>query len=464
MTHTDVLVIGAGSGGITAAVTAAGFGKKVLLADKHLPGGECTWSGCVPSKALIHQAQISHVTATQVPDFTPDTRRAMEHVHQVRKSVYSHESPEALAKMNIEFLQGQVRFIDKTTVEIGDSRISASKIIIASGSSAFIPPITGLADMPYLTNENLFELEELPQSMIVLGGGPIGIELAQALNRLSVRVELVEMAERILPREEAEMSDPLRSVLENEGVNVHTSTRAVSVEQTDGRVSLLCKSSDGKEVHLEAERILVAVGRAANVKDLNLEGAGVKYSPKGISVNRKMQTSQKNIYAVGDVAGPWLFSHMANTQGIQAVQNAILPFTRKVSNETPVWVTYTEPELARAGMSEDEARAAHGDSVRVYHFDMNDLDRTRTSGGSVERVKLVLNRKGKVLGASILAQRAGEMIGEIQVIRKLRINFGKLAGIVHPYPSYSEVFQKIGKKVLVDNLLNNPIVKFFRGK
>ncbi|AHC16707.1 dihydrolipoyl dehydrogenase family protein [Salinispira pacifica] len=461
---TDFLVIGAGSGGITAAVTAAGFGKKVLLVDKNLPGGECTWSGCVPSKALIHQAHVSHIASQQVPGFKPDTRKAMAHVHDVRNTVYSHESPEALADMNIEFLQGHARFIDPHTVEVGENRIQASRIIVASGSSAFIPPVKGLTGLPYLTNENMFELEDLPDSMIVLGGGPIGIELAQALNRLGVRVELVEMAERILPREEAEFALPLSGKLETEGVKIHAGTRAVSAEQTSSGVRLTCQNAANEELSLEAEHILVAVGRTANAEHLNLEAARVEYTPKGISVNRKMQTSQKHIYAIGDVVGPWLFSHMANTQGIQAVQNAILPWKRNVSSETPVWVTYTEPELARAGMSEDEARKAHGNSIRMYHFDMNDLDRTRTGGPSIERVKLILDRRGRILGASILADRAGEMIGEIQVIRKLKANFGKLAGIVHPYPSYSEVFQKIGKRVVVDNLLNHPLVKLFRKK
>lgn len=461
---TDFLVIGAGSGGITAAVTAAGFGKKVLLVDKNLPGGECTWSGCVPSKALIHQAHVSHIASQQVPGFEPDTRKAMAHVHDVRKTVYSHESPEALAEMNIEFLQGHARFIDPHTVEVGEKRIQASRIIVASGSSAFIPPVKGLTGLPYLTNENMFELEDLPDSMIVLGGGPIGIELAQALNRLGVRVELVEMAERILPREEAEFALPLSGKLESEGLKVHAGTRAVSAEQSSSGVRLTCQNAANEELILEAERILVAVGRTANVEHLNLEAARVEYTPKGISVNRKMQTSQKHIYAIGDVVGPWLFSHMANTQGIQAVQNAILPWKRNVSSETPVWVTYTEPELARAGMSEDEARKTHGNSIRMYHFDMNDLDRTRTGGPSIERVKLILDRRGRILGASILADRAGEMIGEIQVIRKLKANFGKLAGIVHPYPSYSEVFQKIGKRVVVDNLLNHPLVRLFRKK
>jgi pyruvate/2-oxoglutarate dehydrogenase complex dihydrolipoamide dehydrogenase (E3) component len=462
MIQTHTLVIGSGSGGITAAVTAAGFGKKVIMVDRNLPGGECTWSGCVPSKALIHQAHKAHIAGQLVDNFVPDRRAAMAHVHQVRREVYSHESPEALEKLGIEFMQGEASFIDSRRVKVGEAEIEAKRIFIATGSTAFVPPIEGIADVPYLTNESLFELEELPESMIVLGGGPIGIELSQAMARLGVSVDLVEMMDRIMPREEADLTAPLEKLIADEGVNILTGTTAKRAEKSGEGIRLHCVTSDGSELQIKADAILVAVGRKANVDGLNLEAAGVKYSRKGIEVNAKMRTSAKNIYAVGDVAGPWLFSHMANAQGIQAVQNALLPISRPVSSEVPVWVTYTQPELARAGLSEQEARDRYGKGVRVYEFDMNQLDRTRTGGPSIERLKLILDRKGKILGSSILADRAGEMIGEIQVIRKLGANFGKLAGIIHPYPSYGEAFQKLGKKVLVDNLLNHPLVKLFR--
>jgi pyruvate/2-oxoglutarate dehydrogenase complex dihydrolipoamide dehydrogenase (E3) component len=463
MIETHTLVIGAGSGGITAAVTAAGFGKQVIMVDRNRPGGECTWYGCVPSKALIHQARLSHVAAGQVPGFVPDRKAAMTHVHEVRNRVYEHETPEALQKMGIRFIRGEASFVDPKTVRVGDQEIRAKKIIIATGSSAFVPPIEGIGDLPYLTNETVFELNELPPSMIVLGGGPIGLELSQAMARLGVRVHLVEMMDRIMPREEASLTAPLADKLAAEGVEIHTGTRAVRAEAAGEGVRLSCELSGGASLTLEASAILAAVGRRPNIDNLNLEAAGIRYTPKGIAVDRRMRTSARHIYAVGDVAGPWLFSHMANVQGIQAVQNALLPISRPVSPEVPVWVTFTEPELARAGLSEEEARQRHGSGVRIYEFDFNDLDRARTAGESIEKMKLALDRRGRVLGASILADRAGEMIGEIQVIRKLKANFGKLAGIVHPYPTYGEVFQKIGKKVLIDNLLGHPLVKLFRG-
>lgn len=462
MKNVDMCVIGSGSGGITAAVTAAGFGKKVLIVDKNLPGGECTWSGCVPSKALINKAKEAHVATKLVSGFVPDRKEAMEHVHQVRRNVYAHESPEALADMNIEFLQGTARFIDSKTIEVGDQQLSAKKFIIATGSSAFVPPVEGLDTVSYLTNEELFELQELPSSMIVLGGGPIGVELSQAMNRLGVTVHLVEKSDRIMPREEEDFTARLQGQLVSEGVHVHTGTTAVKVAPSDNGIALQCEDAQGSPVLLDAESILVAVGRRPNTEQLNLDAAGIAHTRRGITVNRRMQTNKRNIYAVGDVAGSWQFSHMANAQGIQAVQNAILPIQRKVSEDTPVWVTYTSPELARAGLSEKEARQRYGDKLRVYNFDFNDLDRTRTAGPSNEAMKLILDPRGKVLGASIFADRAGEMIGEIQVIRGLKANFGKLAGIIHPYPTYGEVFQKLGKKVLIDNLFNLPVVKLFR--
>ena len=466
MNKYDIVVIGAGSGGITSAVTAAGFGKKVLLVDKSLPGGECTWSGCVPSKALIHEAKRAHTIGSEIIGYKADRKAAMDYVRSVREAIYAHETPEALAKSGIDFLQGAARFTGPNTLMVGKQEVRAGRFVISTGSSPFVPPVEGIRNVPYLTNESLFNLKELPESIVVLGGGPIGIELAQAMNRLGVKVSLVEMLPVLAGREEREFSHAIEKVLREEGVNVYLGAKAESVEavssgDADKGIRLVCQK-DGKKISLEGSSLLVAIGRRANVADLGLDEAGVSYSAKGIEVNRKLQTSQKHIYAVGDVAGPWLFSHMANVQGIQAVQNAILPVKRRVSYENVAWVTFTEPEMARAGLTEEEARAKHGNSIRIYESDLTELDRGRTDDLRDGKIKVILNRRGKVLGVSILADRAGELIGEAQLLRTANLNFAKMASVIHPYPTYAEVFTKIGKRVLVDNLLNHPVVKLFR--
>lgn len=457
----DVVVIGAGSGGITAAVTAAGFGKKVLLIDKNKPGGECTWSGCVPSKALIHEAKKVHTVRSAVKNYSYDSKNALDHVHAVRENIYSHETPEALSKSGIEYLQGEASFKDSRTVLVEVREIRGKKYIISTGSSPFVPPIEGLESVPYLTNESVFELERLPKSMIILGGGPIGIELAQAVSRLGTDVQLVEMMPVLIFREEKEFSVAIANRLSEEGVELHLGAKANFISQSEDKIVLRFER-DGEELTIEADSLLVAIGRKPNLDGLELDNAGIKYNRKGIEVNSRLQTSSPHIYAIGDVVGPYQFSHMANAQGILAMQNAILPFKRKMNYDHVAWVTFTEPELARAGKTEAEARESHGDSIRIYDYDFNQLDRAMTGGETIEKMKVILDKKGKVLGVSVLADRAGELIGEAQLLKTRGINFAKMGSVIHPYPTYSEVYSKIGKRVLVDNILNHPLVKLFR--
>jgi len=459
----DLIVVGAGAGGITSGVTAAGFGKKVLLIDKDKPGGECTWYGCVPSKALIHEAGIYHTIRERQGHAQVDSARVFQHIREVQQGIYQHESPEALAKSGIDYLQGAAQFIGPRTLKVGTQELRGKKIILATGSSPLIPPVKGLDQIPYLTNESVFNQDSLPGSMIILGGGPIGVELAQAFNRLGVKIQLVEMADTILFREEPEMSAMVSQRLENEGVTLLTGAKAVGVSEEDHSV-VLTYQQKGVNKTIQGDKLLVAVGRKPNTASLELEKGGIQYDNRGITVNSKLQTTAKGVYAVGDVTGPYRFSHTANAQGILATQNAILPIQRKISYKNLPRVTFTDPELARTGMTEEEARNKYGDKIRVYTMDLNDLDRTKTGGPVPGMVKMILSGGGKILGTSILAERAGEMICEVQVIKSLGINMGKLAGIIHPYPTYGEVFQKLGKKILVDNLLNLPVVRIFTKK
>ncbi|HET8903929.1 MAG TPA: NAD(P)/FAD-dependent oxidoreductase [Saccharospirillum sp.] len=455
----DLIVIGSGAGGLTAAFTALGFGKRVLIVEKDRPGGECTWSGCVPSKALINQAKEVHI-ARKFADIAIDTGAILERVRAVSEHVYEEETPEVLQKAGADYVNGFARFISPTRIEVGEKTYEGKKFVLATGSSPFVPPIQGLDQVDYLTNENFFQQTTLPASVIVLGGGPIGMELAQAMNRLGVQVTLVEMMPEILSREEPEFSALIRQRLSAEGVRFELGTKAVGVEKTASGVRL---NTEKGEVagSLDAENLLVAIGRAPNVKGMGLEDIGVDVD-KSVLVNQHLQTSVKTIYACGDVAGPYLLSHMANFQGKIAAMNAILPINRSVDYSHVAWATFTDPEFARAGLTEQEARELHGDSIRVYRYDFAKLDRAKTKAGDIGLIKLIVSRRGKVLGAHIIGERAGELIAEVQVMKTLNLNFGKLQKVIHPYPTYSDSLRQLSQQVFLDNILKHPVVSFFR--
>jgi pyruvate/2-oxoglutarate dehydrogenase complex dihydrolipoamide dehydrogenase (E3) component len=457
----DLIVIGSGAAGLTSAFTALGFGKKVLIIEKHKPGGECTWSGCVPSKGLINQAKDVHI-AKKFADITVDSAKILREVRGVSEAIYEHETPEVLEKAGAVFVQGEAKFVSSKVLQVGNTQYTGKRIMIATGSSPMVPPIPGLHDVPFLTNDNFFEQESLPNSIIVLGAGAIGMELSQAMNRLGVDVTVVEMMPEVMFREEPEFSAIIRQKLTDEGVNFHIGTKAVGVEKTEQGIRLLTEKDEQKGT-LEAEAILVALGRSPNIGSLNLDAAGIEYD-RGIKVNDHLQTTAKGVYACGDVAGPYLLSHMANFQGKIATMNALLPINRKANYEHVAWSTFTDPEFARAGLTEAEAREKHGDSIRVYHYDFAEkLDRAKTKAGDMGKIKLITSSRGKVLGAHIIGERAGELIAEVQVMKTLGLNFAKLQGVIHPYPTYADSLRQIAQQVFLDNLLLHPVVKFFRG-
>lgn len=457
----DLIVIGAGAGGLTSAISAKGFGKSVLLIEKDKPGGECTWSGCVPSKGLINIAKEVH-TAKKYVDFIPDTKKALSDVRGIIARIYAHETPEVLQDMGINYINGKAEFLDKNTLIVGENTFTGKSIIISTGSSPFVPPIEGLDKIEYLTNENLFTQEKLPKSMIILGAGAIGVEMGQALNRLGVEVHLVEMAKNILIREDQELASILRESLINEGLHIHLETKAIKVEEVEGIINLTTEIYGNTNI-ISADSLLVSVGRKANVDGLNLEKAEIDYSSKGIVVDKHLQTTNSKVYAVGDVVGPYQFSHMANYQGIIAVQNALTPLKKSVDYKHVTWCTFTEPELASAGMNEVEAAKEHGE-IKVYRYSSEDLDRAKTKKDDIFEIKIICDSKKKILGCQILADRAGELISEIQAMKVNDLSLDKLAGVVHPYPSYAEIFNKAGKKAYIDKLTSNPLVHFIQSR
>ncbi|MFY0664963.1 MAG: dihydrolipoyl dehydrogenase [Natronospirillum sp.] len=457
----DLIVIGSGAGGLTATFTALGFGKKVLVVEKDRPGGECTWSGCVPSKALINLAKDVHI-AKKFGAVEVDGADILRRVRAVSERIYEHETPEVLQKAGADYVHGAARFVSANTIEVGGQQYVGKRIMLATGSAPLVPNIPGLTDVDFLTNENIFEQTSLPPSLLVLGGGVISMELAQAMNRLGVQVTVVEMMPEVLGREEPEFAALVREKLASEGVRFALNTKAVRVERTADGIKLHTES-DGKAAYLEAAQILVALGRSPNVTGMGLEEIGVQIKG-GVVVNAYLETSVKGIFACGDVAGPYLLSHMANYQGKIAAMNAILPWPirRKVDYQHVCWATFTDPELAHAGMTEAEARAKYGDRIRVYHYDFAKLDRAQTKEGDMGSIKLITDRKARVLGAHIIGERAGDLIAEVQVMKTLGLSFGKLQKVIHPYPSYADALRQLSQQVFLDNIMQHPVVKLFR--
>ena len=453
----DVIVIGGGGSGITAAFTANGFGKKTLLVEKDKMGGECTWNGCIPSKTLINIAHNAHVTK-QMTGSLPDLRKTMDTIKTVQESVFHHESPEVLKEKGIDYKNGRASFTGKNTISVNGEELTAKKFIIATGTSPMVPPIEGINSIQYLTNETIFKIDDLPKSLIILGGGPIGVELGQALNRLGVTVTLVERNNRILPRDDKEISERMSEIMIKEGVKIEVNASAVNVENNGSSINLTVERNN-KRLNIDADKILVAVGRQANLKLLNLEKAGVQTHQKGVTVNKHLRTTNPNIYAAGDITGPYLFSHMAEYQGKTAAMNAILPWKSKVNYNHIAWTTFTQPEMAQAGSTEEDFSPS---KIRVFKYNFEDLDRTMTHPGESGLLKIVCDRKYKILGASIIGPRAGELIGEIQIMKTLGIPLTRAVNVIHPYPTYGDIIRQIAKKAYLDKILNNPFVKLIR--
>lgn len=453
----DVIVIGGGGTGITAAFTAKGFGKKTLIVEKDKMGGECTWNGCIPSKTLINIAHNAHVTKKMTGSL-PDLSKTMETIKSVQENVFHHESPKILADRGIDYINGTCSFTGRNTISVNGEEYTAKKFIIAAGTSPMIPPIEGIEIVPYLTNETIFKIRRLPSSLIILGGGPIGVELGQALNRLGVTVTLIERNKRILPRDEQEFSERMYTILKKEGVNIEVNASAVKVSK-DRKSITLTAERDKKEFNITADYILIAVGRRANLDQLNLDKAGVKTNAKGIIVNKHLKTTNPNIYAAGDITGPYLFSHMAEYQGKTAAMNVILPWKSKTNYNHIAWTTFTEPEMAHAGLTESDFKPSQ---IHVYNYDFENLDRTMTHPGETGLLKIVCDKKYRIVAASIIGPRAGELIGEIQIMKTLGIPLTKAVNVIHPYPTYTDIIRQIAKKAYLDKVMDNPIVKFVR--
>ena len=463
----DVLVIGAGIAGFAASVTANGLGKRVGIIENRKFGGNCTSYTCLPSKAIIRSAHIAHAISN-LDHFglqfresaTLRTDKIMARVRSVVQKAYEKDLPETFERIGIRVLFGTPQFVDNHHLSLNDQAISSDKFIIATGTRPLIPPIEGIEQVDYLTNELVLELNELPKSLIILGGGIDGLEYASAFGRLGVEVTIVEMATRLLPMVEKELADSLIKHLESDGIRVLTGTKALRFSEAAKRKILEVESSKPDIDQLEADAVLVTIGRKANVEGLSLEKAGVKYGPKGIITDIKLRTSAPNIYACGDIVGPYQLASTGEYQGIVAATNAVLPIKKGVDYSNAVFVIFTEPTLAYLGLTEEQARQKHGDRIMVYRFDYSQMRRALVDGAEHGVAKLICHRNGKLLGAHILGEAAGEVIHELQAIKALNKPLHRLYSITHAYPTYAQALVgRASQLAYLDKMGDNYFVK-----
>lgn len=465
----DVVVIGAGSGGLVACKVARGLGKRTALVEKRKLGGDCTWFGCVPSKTLIKSANVAH-QMTRLREFGLEpsgpvelnTDAVMKHVRAVVQADADGHPPATLEAEGIDVLFGAGRFLDANNLMVGERTISSSKFIVCTGSHPFVPPIPGLEDIPYLTNERIFDLESLPGSMIVLGAGPIGIELSAALNRLGVKVTVVQISAAVLDKDDPELVGRLVEILRAEGVEILTETKTAGFTRQDSRIIADIEDKQGLR-KIEAESVLISVGRRPNLEGLDLKKAGVEFDKTGVKVDRHLRTTAKNIYACGDVVPPYLFTHVAEYEAIIGATNACLPLpVRKTNYDNVLWATYTDPELAHAGLTEQQARDRYGDAVRIYRWEHRDVDRAKTDLATNGLSKFICDNKGRLLGIHILGHGAAELMHEAQVVKSLGLPFTKIASVIHAYPSYSDAVRQPAKRCYLDVLRNNFFIKLLK--
>ena len=449
--ETDLCVIGGGSGGLSVAAGAAQMGARVVLVEKGKMGGDCLNYGCVPSKALIAAAAaaegVRHAGRFGVNGHEPAVDFAVlrDHLRGVIAAIAPHDSVARFEGFGVTVIQAAAQFTGPREILAGETRVKARRFVVASGSSPALPPIPGLETVPYLTNETIFELAERPAHLIVVGGGPIGAELAQAQRRLGARVSLLEMF-KVLGKDDPEVTAFARCRLVADGVEIH---EGIAIKQVarDGNAIAVTIEEDGATKMLSGSHLLVAAGRKANVEGLNLEAAGVAYSPKGIAVDARLRSSNKRIFAVGDVAvveglGGYQFTHLAGYHAGIVIRNALFKLPAKVNYAALPWVTFTDPEIAHVGLTEAEARDRHGDSVKVLTWSFAENDRAQAERATEGLVKVVVGTRGRILGASIAGRHAGELLHPWVLAIGQGLKIGALANMIAPYPTLGEVSKR----------------------
>lgn len=463
----DVIVVGAGIAGMVSAVTLRALGKRLAVIEKSKVGGNCTNSTCIPSKALIRlgHANRDRERLVGMGLFSAGSEgiagsRVMPHISQVVRRAYEKDLPETFEDMGIDMVAGDGVFIDGTSIDVGGRRLRARSFIIAAGTKPFVPAIPGIEDVAYLTNETLYDLDDLPESLIIVGGGVDGLEYASAFSGLGVRTTVVERAESLLPMVDGEVAGRLVALLEAEGITLVRGAAALGVRQNDNGVCLSLRRSDGSLQEIVAEKILMAVGRKPDIEGLCLERAGVRWNTRGIITNSRLQTSAPNIYACGDVAGPYQLASTAEAQAIVAAGNVVSPFKRPVDYGSMVSVIFTDPPLAFVGLNEEQARKKFGGANRIYRSDYAGMRRAMIDLREEGLSKIICDRRGRVLGAHILGEAAPEVIHEIQLLMSLKKPLHYLNNVTHAYPTYAQALAgRAGQLAFLDRMAGNIFVK-----
>ncbi|MFZ5783126.1 MAG: dihydrolipoyl dehydrogenase family protein [Pseudomonadota bacterium] len=439
----DICVVGAGSAGLVVAAGAAQLGLDVVLVERGLMGGDCLNYGCVPSKALIAAAKAAQAQRTGagfgIAPVAPeiDFSRVMDHVAGVIAAIAPNDSVERFERLGVRVVRAEARFVGRTELQAGPHRIVSRRVVLATGSRPAAPPIDGLAGVPYLTNETIFANRSLPGHLLVVGGGPIGLELAQAHRRLGSQVTVLE-SERFLAKDDPELADIVAERLRREGIVLRAAVRIVAARQDAGGITL--DLSDGRPV--SGTHLLVAAGRKPVVDGLGLETAGIAHTSRGITVDRSLRTTNRRVWAIGDCNGLYPFTHMAAHEASLFIRSALFRMPARLDASLVPWTTYTDPELAQVGLGERAAREEHGESIRVLRWSFAENDRAQTERATEGMVKAIVTRRGRILGAAIAAPHAGELIQPwcLAVARRLRIS--AMASFVPPYPTLGEASKR----------------------
>ncbi len=443
----DICVIGAGSGGLSVAAGASQMGASTVLIEKAKMGGDCLNYGCVPSKALLAAGKVAHSMRHGAPfgigsvEPVIDHRAVYDHVQGVIDGIAPNDSVERFEGLGVKVIQNTARFTDHHTVEAGGTIIKARRFVIATGSSPSVPPIPGLKDVPFHTNETIFTADKFPGRLVVIGGGPIGCEMAQAHRHLGAHVTILEHFS-ILPKDDPELADVVRRSMRDDGIDIREGISVLRVDKTADGVVVMVQSGDGPEERIEGSDLLLATGRIANVAELNLEAAGITYSNKGIQVDKRLRTTNHQVFAIGDCAGGPQFTHVAGYHAGIVIRNALFRLPAKADHRAVPWVTFTSPELAQVGMTEDAARKAHGNDFRILRWPYFENDRARAQHQTDGLIKAIITPKGHILGAGIAGANAGELIQTWVLAMAEKSKIGAIAGMIAPYPTLGEISKR----------------------
>lgn len=460
---TDIAVIGGGSGGLTIAAGAAQMGAQVVLIEKDKMGGDCLNYGCVPSKALL---AASHQARSPNPKFgivreqaKVDYIKVNKHVQDVIAAIAPNDSVERFTDLGVNVIQGKAEFNSRTSVQVGKDTVTAKYFVIATGSSPMVPPITGLEDCPYFTNETIFDNKELPQHLLVVGGGPIGMEMAQAHRVLGAKVTVVDLGP-ILPRDDPAIVKIVRQQFINDGIDFCEMIKIDKLSKSDDGIVMSITDQQGKQQQLRGSHLLVAAGRIANINDLGLDKAGVDFHKRGITTNKRLQTTNRRVYAIGDVASPYQFTHVAAYHAGIVIRNILFKLPAKVDYKGLPWVTYTTPEIAHCGLTEQEALSEHGEkNVRRLEWPFKENDRAQAELATAGLIKALVHKNGKILGVDIVGTNAGEIVQPWALALANDLKIGAMAGYIAPYPTLGEVSKRVAGSFYTDKLFNNPRLK-----